>query len=72
MDCSRHSRRLQADLFVADFIHELEALQRLLDTDADVLLRQGAWPEAVVKVEQALVGLDTQEGCHIFVVGQSG
>ena len=71
MDRSRQSKRLQADLLVADFIHELEALQRLLDTDADVLLRQGARPEAVVKVEQALVGLDTQKGCHIFVVGQS-
>ena len=62
----------RADLLVTDLVHELEALQRLLDADANVLLRQGARPEAVVEVEQALVGLDSQERCHIFVVGQSG
>ncbi|KAA6417717.1 MAG: hypothetical protein FRX49_12303 [Trebouxia sp. A1-2] len=44
---------------------------RLLDADTDVLLGQGAGPEAVVKVEQPLVWLHTQEGCHILVVGQA-
>lgn len=43
-----------ACLVVADLVHQLEALQRLLDGDAHVLLRQRAWPEAVVEVEQAL------------------
>ena len=61
-----------ADLVVADLIHELEALQGLADGDADVLLRQWTWPEAVVKVEQALIALDSQEGSHILIVGQGG
>lgn len=60
----------RADLLVADLIHELEALQGLLDADTNVLLGQGAGPEAVVKVEQPLVWLHTQEGCHILIVGQ--
>ena len=66
-----HSK-CQTYLFVANLVHELEALQRLLDANANVLLRQGAGPEAVVKVEEALVRLHTQEGCHILVVGKSG
>ena len=37
-DGSRHSKGSQADLLVADLIHELEALQGLLDADANVLL----------------------------------
>ena len=42
-------------LLVADLIHELEALQRLLHIDANVLLVQRAGAVAVVKVEQTLV-----------------
>ena len=60
------------DLLVADLVHELKALQRLLDADTNVLLCQGAGPEAVVEVEQPLVWLHTQESCHILVVGKSG
>ena len=48
------ARALQ-DLIVTDLIHELEALQRLFDVDAHVLLGQGAGAEAVVKVEQTTV-----------------
>ena len=59
-------------LLVADLVHELEALQRLLDGDADVLLRKGAGAEGVVKVEEADVGLDAQEGADVLVVGQRG
>ncbi len=61
---------MRTDLLVADFIHELEALQGLLDTDTDILLGQGTGPEAVVKVKEALVWLDTQECCHVLIVGQ--
>ena len=57
-------------LFVADLIHQLETLQGLLDADSNVLLCQGAGPEAVVKVEKALVRLHTQKGCHILIVGE--
>ena len=42
-------------LVVANLVHELEALERLLDVDAHVLLSQGARTEAVVKVEQTAV-----------------
>ena len=64
--------KCQTDLFVADLVHELEALQGLLDADANVLLRQGAGPEAVVEVKEALVRLHTQEGRHILVIGKRG
>ena len=43
------------DLFVANLVHELEALQGFLDVDANVLLVQRAGAVAVVKVEQTLV-----------------
>ena len=59
-------------LVVADLVHELEALQRLLDVDADVLLGQRAGPVGGVKVEEAHVRLHTQEGGHILVVWQRG
>lgn len=50
-------------LVIADFVHELETLQRLLDVDAHVLLRQGAGPEAVVKVEQPTTLLHSARMC---------
>ncbi len=62
--------RMAADLVVADLIHELEALQRLAHCDANVLLGQRTWPEAVVEVEETLVPLDTEEGSHILVIWQ--
>ena len=59
-------------LVVADLVHELEALEGLPHSDTDVLLSQGNRPEAVVKIEQALVPFHTQEGCHVLIVGQRG
>ena len=59
-------------LGIADLVHELETLQRLFDGHAYVLLSQWARPEAVVKVEEALVVLDPQEGCHVIIVWQGG
>ena len=59
-------------LLVADLIHELEALQGLLDGDAHVLLRQGDGPVGGVKVEQAHFLLHPQEGGHVLIVGQGG
>jgi hypothetical protein len=43
----------------AIWVAHLEALQRLLDVDPDVLLSQRAGAVGVVKVEQALVTLDS-------------
>ena len=40
---------------VGDLIHELEALKRLLHSDANVLLRQRARAVRVVEVKQALL-----------------
>ena len=59
-----------SDLGIADLVHELEPLQRLLDGHADVLLSQGAGPEAVVEVEEAHIVLHPQKGGHIIIVGQ--
>jgi hypothetical protein len=64
------SKRQGSNLLVADLIHELEALQRLLDGDADVLLRERARPEGIVKVEEAGVGLHSQEAGHVLKVGK--
>eukprot|EP00959_Pyramimonas_sp_CCMP1952_P223301 4668183-Pyramimonas_sp.AAC.1 len=60
------------DLVVADLVHELEALERLLDVDADVLLRQRARAERVVKHKQPLRGVHAHEGGHVLKVGQRG
>lgn len=56
---SRHLvlARTFRNLVVADLIHELESLKRLLHSDADVLLSQGYWAEGVVKEVQTLVRL---------------
>ena len=59
-------------LLVADLVHELEALDRLLLGDADVLLLQGHRPVRVVEVEQSLLGVDLEESSHVLVVGQGG
>lgn len=59
-------------LLVADFVHELKALQWLFDHHSDVLLRQWAGAVGVVKVKEALVGGHPQEGCHVLKVGQRG
>ena len=61
-----------AHLIVADLIHELEALEGLADSDANVLLGQWNRPEAVVEVEQTLIALDSQEGGNILIIWQSG
>ena len=60
------------DLLVADLVHELEALKRLLDGDADVLLRERAGAERVVEHEEPLGGVDAHERSHVVVVGQGG
>ena len=65
------ARRVQ-QLGVAYLIHDLEALQGLAHRDADVLLRERARAVRVVKVEEAGVGADAQEGGDVLVVGQGG
>ena len=57
-------------LFVSDFVHELQPLQRLPHRYAHILLRQGARPVGVVEVEQALVTLHAKEGRNVGVIGQ--
>ena len=42
------------DLFVDDFVHDLEAFDGPFLGDADILLLQGDGSERVVEVEQAL------------------
>lgn len=46
-------------LLVADFVHELKPLQWLFHHHANVLLCQWAGAVRVVKVKQALVGVDS-------------
>lgn len=60
------------NLFIDDFIHDLEPLDRLLLRDSNELLLQWHGTEAVVKEEESLRGLYTQECGYIFVVRQGG
>jgi hypothetical protein len=65
------ARRVEHFL-VADLVHELEALQCLLDGDADVLLGERTRAERVVEHEEALGGVHAHERRHVVVVGQRG
>mmetsp|Transcript_62196 Transcript_62196/g.148188 ORF Transcript_62196/g.148188 Transcript_62196/m.148188 type:complete len:1090 (-) Transcript_62196:715-3984(-) len=58
------------NLIVADLVHELEALERLLLRDPDVLLLQRARPVRVIEVKEALLLVDAQHRRHVLVVGQ--
>ena len=58
------------DFFIGNFVHELEALERLLFRDSDILLLQRHRPEAVVEIIQALLRRDAAQRRHVLVVGQ--
>mmetsp|Transcript_40327 Transcript_40327/g.94748 ORF Transcript_40327/g.94748 Transcript_40327/m.94748 type:complete len:681 (-) Transcript_40327:488-2530(-) len=58
------------DLVVGDLVHELEALERLLLRDADVLLLERHGAVRVVEVEQTRLRLDPEQRRHVLVVGQ--
>ena len=60
------------DLLIHNVIHELESLHGFLLRDADELLLQRYWSETVVEEKQPLLGINSQESRHIFVVGESG
>mmetsp|Transcript_113777 Transcript_113777/g.326944 ORF Transcript_113777/g.326944 Transcript_113777/m.326944 type:complete len:647 (+) Transcript_113777:4106-6046(+) len=60
------------ELLVADLVHCVEALDRLLVRDADVCLLQGAWAVLVAEVEQALLRVHAEENGDILVVRQGG
>ena len=62
--------RLRQHLLVADLVHQLEPLERLLLGDADVLLLQRHGPEAVVEEEHARGRLDAEQLRHVREVGQ--
>mmetsp|Transcript_8053 Transcript_8053/g.30236 ORF Transcript_8053/g.30236 Transcript_8053/m.30236 type:complete len:1031 (+) Transcript_8053:3808-6900(+) len=64
--------RLGHHLLEANLVHELEALQRLLLGDADVLLLQRNGTEAVVEEEQAGALVRTEEGGDVPVVWKRG
>mmetsp|Transcript_12800 Transcript_12800/g.34382 ORF Transcript_12800/g.34382 Transcript_12800/m.34382 type:complete len:338 (-) Transcript_12800:910-1923(-) len=55
-------------LFVADLVHGVETLDRLLVRNADVRLLQWAWAVLVPVVEQALIGIDAQENRNVLVI----
>ena len=63
------ARRVE-HLRVADVVHQLEPLQRLLDRDADKRLRQRAGPVRAAEEEQAAVTGHTKQRRDIFVVRQ--
>ena len=62
--------RLRQHLLVADLVHQLEPLERLLLGDADVLLLQRHGPEAVVEEEHARGRVDAEQLRHVRKVGQ--
>ena len=64
--CSVH------DLVVADLVHELEALQGLLDRHTDERLRERAGPVRRVEEEKALALVHAQQRGDILVVWQRG
>ena len=55
-------------LFVADFVHVLEMLDRFLLGDADELLLQSTRPEGDVKLEETLLLVDAEEHRDVLVV----
>mmetsp|Transcript_9219 Transcript_9219/g.31869 ORF Transcript_9219/g.31869 Transcript_9219/m.31869 type:complete len:371 (+) Transcript_9219:5572-6684(+) len=59
-------------LVIAQLIHQLQALQRLLQCDAQEVLLQRAGPEGVVKDEETLVKVHAEEHGHVLVVRQGG
>mmetsp|Transcript_51147 Transcript_51147/g.84810 ORF Transcript_51147/g.84810 Transcript_51147/m.84810 type:complete len:257 (+) Transcript_51147:474-1244(+) len=58
--------------FVCDFVHQLEALDRFLLRNANVLLLQRHRPVRVIKEEQPFLRVHSQESCHVLIVGESG
>lgn len=64
--------RMIHDLFVYNFIHQLESFDGFLLGDADVLLFERHWAETVVEEEETVLWLDPEERGDILVVGQSG
>mmetsp|Transcript_96000 Transcript_96000/g.248261 ORF Transcript_96000/g.248261 Transcript_96000/m.248261 type:complete len:215 (-) Transcript_96000:1286-1930(-) len=58
------------ELLVADLVHGVEALDRLLVCDTNVRLLERHRAELVTEVVQALLRVDAQEDGHILVVGQ--
>ena len=55
-------------LFVADFVHVLETLDRFLIGDADELLLQSTRPEGGVKSEETPLLVDAVERRDVLVV----
>lgn len=58
------------DFLIYNFIHYLKPFNWLLLHDSDVLLFQRNRSERIVKIEQALVQIDSQEFSNVSVVGQ--
>ena len=57
-----------AYLVVADFVHPLHARYGARSLDAKEVLSERDGPEGAVKVEQADIGVDVEEACHILCV----
>ncbi|RUS26118.1 hypothetical protein BC938DRAFT_471207 [Jimgerdemannia flammicorona] len=60
------------DLVVADFVHDLEALDGLLLRDANELLLEGARTICGVEEEESRFRIDAQEACDVLVVRERG